>query len=222
MKIVYNKNNTKLQQKSKNQWFLSVEWEGENRKFWLNFPFHLLKIVEQKKEGDLIKKFTIKADNVTTLKELLKKHKNKLPYELCMELLYNIGNQIQTLERFYLGIPYIDLDDIIVVNEKTFLFLNSDKLLDIKSQQIEIDQPIKKSLFFSPELQQIKKIPANISYKSSFYSLGSLIVFCYYHRELDMNSEISLQIKSLYTSKLYWSLLRLLEKDTSKRHYLII
>jgi hypothetical protein len=222
MKIVYNKNNTKLLQKSKNQWFLSVEWEGENRKFWLNFPFHLLKIVEQKKEGDLIKKFTIKADNVTTLKELLKKHKNKLPYELCMELLYNIGNQIQTLERFYLGIPYIELDDIIVVNDKTFLFLNSNKLLDIKSQQLEIEQPIKKSMFFSPELQEIKKIPANISYKSSFYSLGSLIVFCYYHKQLDMNSEISLQIKSLYTSKLYWSLLRLLEKDTSKRHYLII
>jgi len=222
MKIVYNKNNTKLLQKSKNQWFLSVEWEGENRKFWLNFPFHLLKIVEQKKEGDLIKKFTIKADNVTTLKELLKKHKNKLPYELCMELLYNIGNQIQTLERFYLGIPYIDLDDIIVVNDKTFLFLNSNKLLDIKSQQLEIEQPIKKGMFFSPELQEIKKIPANISYKSSFYSLGSLIVFCYYHKQLDMNSEISLQIKSLYTSKLYWSLLRLLEKDTSKRHYLII
>jgi hypothetical protein len=222
MKIVYNKNNTKLLQKSKNQWFLSVEWEGENRKFWLNFPFHLLKIVEQKKEGDLIKKFTIKADNVTTLKELLKKHKNKLPYELCMELLYNIGNQIQTLERFYLGIPYIELDDIIVVNDKTFLFLNSNKLLDIKSQQLEIEQPIKKGMFFSPELKEIKKIPANISYKSSFYSLGSLIVFCYYHKQLDMNSEISLQIKSLYTSKLYWSLLRLLEKDTSKRHYLII
>jgi hypothetical protein len=222
MKIVYNKNNTKLQQKSKNQWFLSVEWEGKNRKFWLNFPFHLLKIVEQKKEGDIIKKFTIKADNVTTLKELLKKHKNKLPYELCMELLYNIGNQIQTLERFYLGIPYIELDDIIVVNDKTFLFLNSDKLIDIKSQQLEIEQPIKKGMFFSPELQEIKKIPANISYKSSFYSLGSLIVFCYYHKQIDMNSEISLQIKSLYTSKLYWSLLRLLEKDTSKRHYLII
>ena len=222
MKIVYNKNNTKLQQKSKNQWFLSVEWEGENRKFWLNFPFHLLKIVDQKKEGDLIKKFTIKADSVTTLKELLKKHKNKLPYELCMELLYNIGNQIQTLERFYLGIPCIELDDIIVVNDKTFLFLNSDKLIDIKSQQLEIEQPIKKSMFFSPELKEIKKIPANISYKSSFYSLGSLIVFCYYHKQLDINSEISLQIKSLYTSKLYWSLLRLLEKDTSKRHYLII
>ena len=222
MKIVYNKNNTKLQQKSKNQWFLSVEWEGENRKFWLNFPFHLLKIVEQKKEGDIIKKFTIKADSVITLKELLKKHKNKLPYELCMELLYNIGNQIQTLERFYLGIPYIDLDDIVVVNEKTFLFLNSDKLIDIKSQQLEIDQPIKKGMFFSPELQQIKKIPAKISYKSSFFSLGSLIVFCYYQKELDIYNEIKPQIKSLYTSKLYWSLLRLLEKDISKRHYLII
>ena len=222
MKIVYNKNNTKLQQKSKNQWFLSVEWEGENRKFWLNFPFHLLKIVEQKKEGDIVKKFTIKANSIVTLKELLKKHKNKLPYHLCMELLYNIGNQIQTLERFYLGIPYIDLDDIVVVDEKYFLFLNSDKLLDIKSHQLEIDQPIKKAMFFSPELQEITKIPSQISYKSSFYSLGSLIVFCYYNKELDSNIDIDEQLQSLSTSKLYWTLQRLLEKNPSKRYYLII
>ena len=222
MKIVYNKNNTKLEQKSKNQWFLSVEWEGENRKFWLNFPFHLLKIVEQKKEDELIKKFTIKADSIITLRDLLKKYKNKLPYELCMELLYNIGNQIQTLERFYLGIPYIDLDDIIVVNEQSFLFLNSKKIIDIKSHQIEIDEPIKKAMFFSPELQEIKKIPAQISYKSSFYSLGSLIIFCYYNKKLDSNDDIENQIKSLYTSKLYWALIRLLEYEPSNRHYLII
>lgn len=222
MKIVYNKHNTTLQQKSKNQWFLSVEWEGENRKFWLNFPFQLLKIVEQKRDGDIIKKFTIKASSITTLKDLLKKYKNKLPYELCMELLYNIGNQIQTLERFYLGIPYVDLDDIIVVDEKSFLFLNSSKLLDIKSEKLEIVQPIKKSMFFSPELTEIKKIPAKISYKSSFYSLGSLIVFCYYNKHLDYNISIDNQLKSLYTSKLYWALQRLLENEPSKRHYLII
>ena len=139
-----------------------------------------------------------------------------------MELLYNIGNQIQTLERFYLGIPYIDLDDIVVVDEKYFLFLNSDKLLDIKSHQLEIDQPIKKAMFFSPELQEITKIPSQISYKSSFYSLGSLIVFCYYNKELDSNIDIDEQLQSLSTSKLYWTLQRLLEKNPSKRYYLII
>ena len=59
MKVVYNKNNTILEKNQKNQWNLSVEWEGENRKFWLNFPFYLLKIIDQKKEGDIVKKFTI-------------------------------------------------------------------------------------------------------------------------------------------------------------------
>lgn len=222
MKIIYNKHNTKLQQKSKNQWFLSVEWEGENRKFWLNFPFQLLKIIEQQKEGDMIKKFTIKADSVITLKELLKKYKNKLPYELCMELMYNIGNQIQTLERFYLGIPYIDLDDIVVVGEKIFLFLNSDKIVDIKSQQIEINEPVKKSTFFSPEMSEIKKIPAKISYKTAFYSLGSLVVFCFYNKLIDSNKDIASQINSLYTTKMYWALLRLLEENINNRYYLII
>ena len=222
MKIVYNKHNTKLEQKSKNQWFLSVEWEGENRKFWLNFPFQLLKIIEQQKESDMIKKFTIKADSVITLKELLKKYKNKLPYELCMELMYNIGNQIQTLERFYLGIPYIDLDDIVVVNEKSFLFLNSDKIVDIKSQQIEINEPVKKSPFFSPEMSEIRKIPAKISYKTAFYSLGSLVVFCFYNKLLDSNKNIASQINSLYTTKMYWALLRLLDENINNRYYLII
>lgn len=222
MKVVYNKNNTKLQQKTKNKWIFSVEWEGENRKFWLNFPFQLLKIVEQKKEGDIIKKFTIKADTITSLKDLLKKYKNKLPYDLCMELLYNIGNQLQTLERFYLGIPYIDLDDIIVVNEKTFLFLNSDKIIDIKSQQIEISEPIKKSAFFSPELLKINKIPAKISFKSSFYSLGSLIIFCFYNKFVNNSNNIEDQIKSLTNTKLYWALQRLLQEQPTNRFYFII
>jgi hypothetical protein len=222
MKVVYNKNNTKLQQKTKNKWIFSVEWEGENRKFWLNFPFQLLKIVEQKKEGDIIKKFTIKADTITSLKDLLKKYKNKLPYDLCMELLYNIGNQLQTLERFYLGVPYIDLDDIVVVNEKTFLFLNSGKIIDIKSQELEINEPMKKSAFFSPELIKISKIPAAISFKSSFYSLGSLIVFCFYNKFLNNSIDIKSQIKSLTNTKLYWALQRLLQEQPSNRFYFII
>jgi len=222
MKVVYNKNNTILEKNQKNQWNLSVEWEGENRKFWLNFPFYLLKIIDQKKEGDIVKKFTIKADNILTLKDLLKKYKNKLPYELCMELLYNIGNQLQTLERFYLGVPFIDLDDIVVVNESIFLFLNSSKILDIKSNKLDIVEPIKKTSFFSPELLEIRKLPSKISYTSSFYSLGSLIIYCFYNRFLDINVSIEDQIRSLSTTKLYWSLLRLLEVDPSKRNYLII
>lgn len=221
MKIVYHNGKTKIEEKNKKNWYFFVEWEGDSKKFWLNFPYHLLKIIEEKKENDSMKRFTIKAESIIPLKEFLKKNKNKLPYNICMDFLYNIGNQIQTLERFDLGIPFIDIDDIIVVDDKKFLFLNDQKMGDIKLQKIQINNPPKKSLFFSPELKSIKKIPSSISYKCSFYSLASLIVYCYLNTPLE-SENIENQLKPIYTTKLYWALLRMLEINPEKRYYLII
>ena len=223
MKIIYKNNgDTKLEQKSKNQWFLLVNWEGETKKFWLNFAFQLLKIIEKKKIGDNYHRFTIKANSVMTLKDLLKKYKNKLPYEMCMELLYNIGNQIQTLERFHLGIPFVDLEDIVVVDEKKFLFLDDEKLLDIKKGQLEIVEPLKKSSYFSPELLKISKLPSTVSYKSAFYSVASLTGFCFKGKQITIEDDHKEVFKNIYTTKLYWALLRMLESNPNNRFYLII
>ena len=223
MKIIYtNDGDTKLEQKSKNRWVLLVDWEGDKKKFWLNFPFQLLKIIEKKKIGDNYHEFTIKANSVMSLKDLLKKYKNKLSYEMCMELLYNIGNQIQTLERFHLGIPYVDLEDVVVVDENKFLFLNDQKLLDIKKGQLEIAEPLKKSSYFSPELSKISKIPTTISYKSSFYSLARLTGFCFTGEKVGIEDDHKEIFKNIYTTKLYWALLRMLENNPNNRFYLII
>ena len=46
MSIVYNYNETKLVKKGKDRWELTVPWEGETKKFWVNFPFNLLKIMK--------------------------------------------------------------------------------------------------------------------------------------------------------------------------------
>ena len=139
-----------------------------------------------------------------------------------MELLYHIGNQLQTLERFYLGIPMIEIDDIIVVDEKKFIFLNDKKIIEIKKQEIEIDEPIKKTGFISPELAEIKKLPTSVSYKSSFYSLGLLTIFCFLNIKIDKKSDIDEILSVIMNTKLYWALLRLLKKNPKDRHYLII
>lgn len=221
MKVIYHNDKTKIEQKNKKHWNFFMELNESNKKFWLNFPYELLKIIDEKKEGANQKKMTVEAESVMPLKKLLKKHDKKLPYHMCMELLFNIGNQIQTLESLDIGIAFIDLDDIIVINETTFLFINDKKIMNIKNNQIVIDTPLKKNMFFSPELKLIKKLPTKISYKSSFFSLGLIIAFCYFNFNLD-GKEIKKKLRPIMTTKLYWALLRLLEQNPRDRYYLII
>ena len=218
MKIVYDNKKTKLVKKTKDTWDLSVEWQGQTKKFWINFPFPLMKIISTDNIDDMNRKFTIKAESIKPLNLFLKERKNKISYEEGMQFLFDIGNQIQTLERFLLGIPFIKVDDIIVIDDKHFFYLNDGKILDINRTSIDIEEPYKISPFFSPEFKNIKGLPAEISYKSSYYSLASLIVFCIFNEHfIDMDI-----LKPLYTSKLYWALGRMLEDDPKDRFFLII
>tara|TARA_Y100000591_G_C21751001_1_gene654745 strand:- start:151 stop:819 length:669 start_codon:yes stop_codon:yes gene_type:complete len=222
MSIVYNYNETKLVKKGKNRWELTVPWEGETKKFWVNFPFNLLKIIKQEKVGkNDDKKLTIKAASIKPLSVFLKEKKNRLSYDDAIEMLFDLGNQLQTLERFYMGIPFLDIKDIIVVDDKHYFYLNDSKLIDIKNNQLEIDEPYKKSMFFSPELENISSLPAQISYKSGIYSVASLVIFCLLNDNVTSTNKMTI-MAPLNTSKLYWALLRMLEEDPEDRFYLII
>ena len=83
--------------------------------------------------------------------------------------------------------------------------------------------PYEKPYFSSPEIINTNKLPALIHYKSCYYSLGLLIVFCYFGEYLlkgnDIPSKESLEfsLKPIYLSKLYWFLLRCLQDNPEKR-----
>jgi hypothetical protein len=220
MKIVYDNKKTKLVNKTKDTWDLSVEWQGQTKKFWINFPFPLMKIIATDNIDEMNRKFTIKADSIKPLKLFLKERKGKISYEDGMQFLFDIGNQIQTLERFSLGIPFIKIEDIIVIDNRHFFYLDDSKVLDINRITIDIEEPYKISMFFSPEFKNIKGLPAEISYKTSYYSLASLIVFCMFNAHVEVgNKDI---LKPIYTTKLYWALDRMLQDDPKDRFYLII
>ena len=222
MLVVYHNNQTKLEKKSKDTWNLTVNWEGPTKKFWINFPYPLLKIIKQPNNiNDSYKQFTIKAESVKSLASFLKEKKNHLSYDSSIEMLFDLGNQLQSLERFYMGIPFMDINDIIVVDEKHYFYLNDNKLLDIKNNKLDIDEPYKKSLFFSPELDNIKQLPTSISYKAGFYSLASMVVFCMLDDKITEDNKNAV-MAPIYTSKLYLALMRMLEKDPSDIFYLII
>lgn len=221
MTYIYKTSTVSLKKVGKD-WDLTVEWEGKKRRFWINFPFPLLKIIDQKKEGDIKKVFTIRASRITTLESFLKEKKGKIGYDDSLAMLYDLGNQMQALERFYLGIPFFSITDIIVVDDKHFFYLNDEKVYNFgNNKEMVIDQLHKKSLFISPEMSKINKIPMNINFKSGFYSLAALVSYCLLMKHITLETKAEL-LAPVYTTPLYWSLIRMLEVDPINRFYLLI
>ena len=199
------------------------DWDGKYKKFWVNFPLSLLKLTKKDTdESNNSKIYTIRADKMEMLDDVIKRKKT-LDYTDCLTLLYDIGNQIQSLEMFNMGIPFLKLSDILVVDNKHYFIINTTRILPVSNHKIIIDTPYKRTQFFTPELQELTGIPAQVSWKSGYYSLASLVLTCLTGKFL-LGSKLSSGeiLDKLYATKLYWALMRCLEPEPKDRYYLII
>jgi hypothetical protein len=124
---------------------------------------------------------------------------------------------------FNVGIPFLKLSDILVVDSKHFFIVNTTRILPVSNKTITINTPYKRTAFFSPELQNLTGIPSTVNWKSAYYSLASLVVYCLTHEHI-LGSKISPGeiLDKLYATKLYWALMRCLESEPRDRYYLII
>lgn len=95
-------------------------------------------------------------------------------------LLHSMYSQIHFLLEQGIGISFIDVDDIMVVNGTQFYFCNFHKLYKIKNDQTMMitDFYDLQNSFLPPEFVANNRIPFNTYYTSSFYSLAILILFC--------------------------------------------
>ena len=164
---------------------------------------------------------TFKAISIETLTQFQKKHFN---YENALQMSFSLTNQISyllqnTTECFFM----YETDKIIVIDEEIFVYLSNDSLVNRENQHILIATPFIKKGFLSPELLELKYIPAKIHYKTIYYSLGSLLVFCLsgYH-VTQLPSNIEEIVKPIKSTKLYHFLLRSLDADVLKRSLLYI
>jgi hypothetical protein len=221
MVLIYNDSQVSIT-KNKKEFIIYVkDWDGKYKKFWVNFPLSLLKLIKKETENNT-KKYTIRAEKMEMLDDFLKRHQH-MSYNDCLALLYDIGNQIQSLEMFNVGIPFLKLRDILVVDSKHFFIVNTTRILPISNKTITINTPYKRTAFFSPELQNLTGIPSTVNWKSSYYSLASLVVYCLTHEHI-LGSKLSAGeiLDKLYATKLYWALMRCLEPEPIDRYYLII
>ena len=140
-------------------------------------------------------------------------------------MIHDLSKQIAYLETNLLAFYGYDLDDILVINEDTFFIASTKNLtrIESKNNSIYFYKPIIKPYFSNPELNELTKLPAKIDYRSSYYSLGALILFCstniYIFSEL---KEIDIILSPIYYTKLYWFLKRCFHEDCKQRILLFI
>lgn len=177
----------------------------------------------------------IKAHSIETLPQLLKIKKNKLSYLHLQNMFIHIGDQIKSLKNDDKGILFFDTKDIIIINnddnryDSKFIFINMEKFINLNHHNdFDIISPFnsnKSKQFYSPELLKIKKIPSNVSYNSCYYSFGMFISFCLqpFMKECELNIEyIKKHLESISKSKVYWAILRTLQKNPNDRYLLFI
>jgi serine/threonine protein kinase len=141
-------------------------------------------------------------------------------------------------------------ENIIVINGNTFAFLDSELVAYIDpvgKEMATISCPFNVTDFFaSPEMLKIKELPSQVHYKTSYFSLGCLLLYAltggsfaltggsfalleednFYKKYLkELNCEkVHEYLDQLHfkNTKLYWLLSRCLVEDPGKRTILFI
>ena len=126
-------------------------------------------------------------------------------------------------------------NDIIVINDETFAFLNSELITEIDqdTELITITWPFStKDFFVPPELLTMKEIPSQIHFKSCYFSFACLIIYFllgddeFYTSYLNTkdSQEVlnGLNNHTIKGTKLYWFLSICLTKSEKDRCLILI
>ena len=163
----------------------------------------------------------IKADKIESLKTLLKNNEKKLDYMVTLNLLYSLEKMKIVLEKSNLMFTNIDIDDIVVIDSSKFLFINMNKVFTYENEEITVERIIKKSDFVPKEMSK-KEVPLKINIRAVYYNIGSLLTYCILNTVIKEKDDIEEKLWPIYYTKLYWFLLRCLDKEESKRIFLFI
>lgn len=143
----------------------------------------------------------------------------KLNYDETENLIVSLQKQIEYLEKCGYTFFNFTLENIIVVTknkDKVFLFMAPDYLLKIEKKTITFGSPFKLSeRFLDPEIKKITTLPAKVHYKSIYYSLGSLALYCLFSDSDEADHERKLE--QIKFTNVYWEVLRCFDEEPDKR-----
>jgi len=164
---------------------------------------------------------------VVPLEEQLRSKGGQLSYIEVQNFMIQIGKQIEEIERKGFSIPFININDIIVLNDNIFLYLGVELLPIVmeENNNMNITKPYRMNYFFSPELQQMSRLPYKISNKTWYYSLGMIGIFLLSKNkrlERKNHKELMYEIIDIEDTKLYFCIKRCIEPNPENRYYYYI
>jgi len=150
--------------------------------------------------------------------------KGIVDYYMALKIICDLYKQHSFLDKYGYGFYYIDLDDILVIDKSIFICTNPNVIRERRNGQLMFFSPFNRTAehgFYSPEIFELQSIPAKVSHKCFYYSLGALAIYCLYGKKLG-NFDASVLLKPISQTKLYWLILKLIDPDCERRSALII
>ena len=174
------------------------------------------------------------------LKEMRYNSTLKMVSDLSLQLNY----LLKTYKQTFLG---YNPDNLIVVDGNKYIYISNEYLLNInenneeekdkEEEKVTITCPFSQDDFLlSPELYNVKELPANVHYKTIYFSLGSLIIYGLTgnmdflkdengdedDKPIYQKLNNTLECLPIRGSKLYWLLKRCLDEEPKRRSIIFI
>ena len=165
---------------------------------------------------------SFRASSVKSLKRFLLKKEN-INYENALKILLSLTKQFQHLIiKEYLCFYEYVIENIIVIDNETFIYLSNEDLLKLsKSNKIQFVKPFNREGFISPEIFKINSIPSEVNYKTIYYSLGALLVYFLFEKNINntdsFRCDLNEILKPIEGTKLFGLLNRCLCEEANSR-----
>ena len=155
----------------------------------VKIEFKLVERAKNAHEIAIVGRSASKDVKCVSLREFMESRTTAMSYQRVLRMAEMIYEQMAALEGMGLAPPYYGLDDILVINETFFCFINDAKLFQIENttaransgnKRIDVTRAISRTAaFFAPELiGGISALPYSADVRSSYYSYGLLVAYC--------------------------------------------
>ena len=185
---------------------------------------------------------------VLTVRDYLARCQHATELYVALRLVHDLGRQMQALLSAGRGIACFSADDVLVITHRDsdafthsddgalsdprldpqFLFLNDRWVFEVDDSDgaLLIDRALHAAAdaFFPPELAgQIKdQDKAKVHFKTAYYSAAQLVIHFLLNVDVSPETDLNECLQPIKGTKLYWFLLRCLNRAPSERKYIYI
>ena len=124
-------------------------------------------------------------------------------YNMMCNLIKCLVKQLQYLRLNNLTFVELNIKDIMIIDEYTFVIINFKNVIEIKNNYITIDFIFDKTPFICPLLQNIKSLPSKVNSNVINYNIGTILIYILTQQSHQTRLNDYTKINYLRNTKLY-------------------